>query len=104
MAIQCAHDGQHLAPGKRVLLNSYMGLSCTPSATQKQYNYWLLLNTKGALVDGVVRELKSSPSVLVVFDQSLASLGLVTSTLEITETTENVLWIALSDLKFVCRY
>ena len=101
MAIQCTHDGQHLVPGKRVHLNSYMGLRCAPAATPVELDYWQLLNTKGSLVDGVVHEYKSNSSVLVVFDQSLTDLGLVTSVLG---TTENSLWIALSDLKFVCRY
>jgi hypothetical protein len=49
----------------------------------------------------VVHEYATTSSVLVAFDQDLTALGLVTSALG---STENILWVALSDLKFVCRY
>ena len=101
MAIQCANDGQYLVPGKRVVLKRFQGLASSPIAVVVQHNYWRLVNTKGVLVDGAICELNTEQLVLVQFDLDFAELGLAS---QVPERGLNTLWVALCDLKFVCRY
>jgi hypothetical protein len=106
MAIQCANDGQYLVPGKRVLLKRYQGLTASPAGTIAQHNYWQLLNSKGVLVEGLpnydcLLEPGLAQLILVQFEWDFASLGLMA---QAPALAPNSLWVALSDLKFVCRY
>lgn len=95
----CDADVQHLKPGKKVMLKSFLGLQTASEKIEPQYNYWALIGSKASVANEA--QATSKPErlnqVLVTFDCDIKTKGLISN-------IENSLWIDIADLKFVCRY
>lgn len=90
----CDADLHHLKPGKRVVLKSFNGSLFAPQNTKTKDNYWQLIGSKA-----VVELANDTDRVLVKFERDLSSMGLANH-----KEKSNLLWVLISDLKFICRY
>jgi hypothetical protein len=90
----CDADLHHLKPGKRVVLKSFNGSLSAPLDVKPEENVWQLIGSKA-----VVEVANDTDRVLLKFECDLSTLGLNNP-----NEQSNLLWILISDLKFVCRY
>lgn len=91
----CDADLAFLQPGKKVLLKSFQGSVSAPVDTLPAANYWQLVGRKATVVQ-VDFEPGRGQRALIAFADDVKSLKLTGE--------NNSLWVALADLKFVCRY
>lgn len=90
----CDADLHHLKPGKRVVLKSFNGSLLAPQNVKPEENYWQLIGCKA-----VVEVVSNTSRVLIKYERDLSSLGLTNH-----NEQPNLLWVLISDLKFICRY
>ena len=82
--------------GIRVELVSFNGELEAAANVDKNENYWLLIGSRGKIVDDLAKAGIQKDRVLVRFDVSIAQLGL-----ESHNEVPNTLWIRRTDLSIL---